>query len=320
MAKLTRLIENVVATLADMRRPPATAEQRALGERLATELRAISASGAVGTQTEFWRAKCAALCAAIETSDPIEFMRWPPVGATMVGRTTLKGVIPYWRLRRSGAWRRVWRKALRRPNFGHPPPFLVAPWTDAVAVQHAYHLLAFEQSTGQSFIDADTIVDIGGGYGSMARIVHALGFRGSYVIFDQPPVLALQRYYLGLHGIAAVDADSGDAVGAPVVLCRSIEQVTRSLTRPGRTRLSLLSTWALSEMPLELRLQLEPLLQLPSCAKALLAYQTQFEGVDNRRYFTELIERAGKSWTWQHFDMDFNPGNVYAFGVVDRRP
>ena len=49
----------------------------------------------------------------------------------------------------------------------------------------------------------DVIVEFGGGYGSMCRLVRKLGFKGRYVIFDLRPILALQKYYLGLHGVEA---------------------------------------------------------------------------------------------------------------------
>jgi hypothetical protein len=54
--------------------------------------------------------------------------------------------------------------------------------------------------------DTDCIIEFGGGFGSMCRLVHALGFRGQHIIFDLPPVWALQRYYLRLHGIEVDDS------------------------------------------------------------------------------------------------------------------
>jgi hypothetical protein len=82
---------------------------------------------------------------------------------------------------------------------------------------------------GSCLHDADCIVEFGGGFGSMCRLIGALGFRGRYVIFDLPPVLALQRYYLGLHGIEADDSGRAD-----VWLCPALDLVMDRLSK-GKT-------------------------------------------------------------------------------------
>jgi len=313
MPGLVRFAENVVATAGDWLRPTPTTQQQRLAERLVHELRELATHTPAGEQTQYWRATCRALHEAAEKGDPIEFMRWPPIAEAMVGRTTRLGTFYYWALRRSPDWRRVWAPALRRPNFGYPPPFLLAPWTDAISIQHGYHLLAFRQQTGRWFLDADVIIDVGGGYGSMARLVRALGYRGRYFIFDQPPVLALQRYYLALHGIDVSYAS--DANASQVVLCQDFDELLQSVAAGEQDHISVLSTWALSEMPFAVREQAERAFRLLGCASLLFAYQFEFEGLDNRRYFADLIARLGDGWTWHHSEMKFRPGHAYAFGV-----
>ena len=46
-----------------------------------------------------------------------------------------------------------------------------------------------------------------------------------------------------------------------------------------------MSTWAFSEMPMAVRLRVEPFFHLGTADKALFAYQPAFEGADNRAYF-----------------------------------
>jgi hypothetical protein len=117
---------------------------------------------------------------------------------------------------------------------GGPPPFppMFSPpmfSTNAMAIAHALHLFRFHSRLGSYLHDADCIVEFGGGFGSMCRLIGALGFRGRYVIFDLPPVLALQRYYLGLHGIEADDSGRAD-----VWLCPALDLVMDRLSK-GKT-------------------------------------------------------------------------------------
>ncbi len=309
---MIRLLQNAVATLVDLFPHRRTPEQRILAQRLAGDLRAIAASPLAGSRSEFWRETCLELCACAEGGDADYFMRWPPIASTMVHGTTPHALAAYRLLRRSPAWRSRWSAALHYAEFGHPPPFLRDLRTNAVAIQHASHLLLFAEATGQSFLDTDCIVELGGGYGSMCRLAHRLGYRGFYVIFDQPPVLALQRYYLGLHGIAA--AYASDEPGARFALCRTIGEVSSIVAAAGFKRVSLISTWALSEMPLGLRHELEALFELRALARALLSYQAEFTGIDNRRYFADLLERTTERLAWRHCEIEFLAGNYYAFG------
>src|SRR5260221_3039491 len=244
---LIRLLQNIVATLLDLRPGRLTPQQRWLAERLVSDLRSIAASPIAGAQSVFWREACLELCACAESGDANYFMRWPPIARTMVHGTTPHALAAYRLLRRSAAWRGIWSAALHYTEFGHPPPFLRDLRTNAIAIQHASHLFLFGEATGQSLIDADCILELGGGYGSLCRLTHSLGYRGKYIIFDQPPVLALQRYYLGLHGVAA--EYGGGEWAERGTLCRAIGELASVVARGRFKKISLLSTLALTEMP-----------------------------------------------------------------------
>ena len=299
---ITRFLENVIMTLQDVRGHHTTSAQRQLGERLTTELAVLSRSPSAGPQLDFWKATCDELYECARFQDPMTFLRWPPIAMTMTGGTSPDGIAAYRILQRSPRWP-TWSKIIRHPNYGASRPFLPNLSTNCITVQHASHLEIFLQRTGHSFLDADCIVDLGAGYGAMCMVARRLGYRGQYVIFDQPPVLALQRYYLALNGIDA-NYGTGD-----VALCRSLSE-TEEISRRFKT-VSVVSTWALSEMPVELRQQAEPL--LASATKVLLAYQADFEGIGNREYFTGLTQRI--TAPWKHFEIDFFPRNFYVFKV-----
>jgi hypothetical protein len=149
----------------------------------------------------------------------------------------------------------------------------------------------------------------------MCRLTQALGFRGRYVIFDLPPVLALQRYYLGLHGIGADVTEQAD-----VWLCPDLDKIMAWISRDKPARVSLMSTWALSEMPMSVRQRIEPFFRVEAATKALLAYQPIFEGNDNRLYFRDLKARTADRWSWAELPVDPSPkppvpsDSLYLFG------
>jgi len=311
-----RFVENALATVMDRWERPPTAAQLALAERLKSDLAALLAAQQAGEGSAFWTGICADLHRLATEADPLFFMRWPSIGATMVHGATLGTYQTWWRLRRSADWRRVWRPALRHKQFGHPPPFPPMLSTNAMAIEHAAHLVRYRQDTGSDFHAADAIIEFGGGFGSMCRLVRALGFRGTYIIFDLPPILALQRFYLGMHGIAA------DGTGREAVwLCPDLDLIRQRVAGMQSERVSLISTWDLSEMPLAVRDRVTPLFGSEACAKVLMAYQPSFEGNDNRRYFSDLVAGTADRWTWRQTPVDrpdrppSSRDSLYVFGV-----
>jgi len=144
----------------------------------------------------------------------------------------------------------------------------------------------------------------------MCRIASRLGFHGSYLIFDQPPMLALQRYFLALHGI---DSSYGEG-SAQVSLYSDLEELRKHLNHGGFHRIAVMSTWALSEMPLTFRAEIEPILDTDKCVVVLFAYQAEFEGIDNREYFESLLSRHSEGWDWAQVEVPYHL-SYYAFGV-----
>ncbi len=298
--ELVRVAENGVATLREaFVRAPTPLEAQA-AEALRQELRRLNdVEGAL----PFWRDTCEALARHAEEEDPRFFMRWPPIKSTMVNGTTAFSVDAYRRLRRTGDWKAVWKAGITHQPYGHGPPFLPYPRTNANTVMHAAHLLHFQSTTGRNWLAHDTIAEFGGGYGSMCRLAADLGFAGDYAIFDLPPIHALQRYYLTLH--ETIPRRS-------VLLTPSLSDVARAMG----PRSALMSTWALSEMPMPLREEIAALLHDTRVCSALFAYQRSFEGIDNVAWFADLAARTADQWDWRLTRIDVN--SDYLVGT--RRP
>ncbi len=196
----------------------------------------------------------------------------------------------------------VWRDAIRERAAGLPLPCVYYPASSTNAIHHAYHLCRFEEETEVRIRDVETIVEFGGGYGSLCRIAHGAGFTGKYVIFDLPEQSALQRYYLS-------------AVGIPnVLLLSEIEQVRALAETFHRPRL-FLATWSLSESPLPLRKRMAEVVR--DFDAFLIAYQNEFGGVDNDGSFQEW-----RSWfpdvRWTVYPIGQVLASSYLFGIREQ--
>jgi hypothetical protein len=194
----------------------------------------------------------------------------------------------------------VWRRVIRERVSGLPFPSVFYPLSSTNAIHHACHLCRFELETGAKLRQFETVVEFGGGYGSLCRIFHDFGFAGQYVIFDLPEQSALQRYYLNALGIRDVLTVSDVGLLASVV------------AEPVRGRQLFVATWSLSESPLGLRAHVAEAVR--GFDAFLIAYQSEFAGVDNTAFFGEW-----QGWfpdvSWMSFAIEHVPASTYLFGV-----
>lgn len=290
---LIRRIENIAATVSDRFPHAVSPDQAAAGDVFRESLTRLARDSESGSP--FWRHVCQTMRDRAASDDPMGFMRWPPIKATMINGTTPFTVRAYRALRAEPDWEAVWKAAITHPLHGRGPIFIPYPWTFGNTVMHAANLRHFQTAAGRSLLDSPFIAEFGGGYGSMARLVAKLGHPGGYAIFDLPPILALQRYYLTLHGVPA-----GEAGDTRVLLTPDLDAIRDRLV-PGT---ALMSTWALSEMPIPLREQIVALLDDPRCTDALFAYQAQFEGTDNTAWFKALADATAAAWHWRIVRID----------------
>jgi hypothetical protein len=96
---------------------------------------------------------------------------------------------------------------LQEDAVGAPPTVALPPdgiETSSNTVHQLYHLLRYEQETGRRLQDADTIVEWGGGFGSLMRVIFRMhGGCPTCIIMDTPIFSAVQWLYLS----AVLDED-----------------------------------------------------------------------------------------------------------------
>ena len=152
---------------------------------------------------------------------------------------------------------------------------------DTTDYHQAYHLVRFEELTGIDPRAFGRVVEIGGGYGAMARLWRKVGWNRPYTIIDIPEMQKLQEHYLD---------------GLDVELTGVVPEI-------GDDTL-VIATWSLSELPLADRMRYMPL--VAGSGGLLMAAQSEFDGVDNRKCFNIGIDYA---------EIEHIPGSFYVIGV-----
>ncbi len=298
--------------------PAATQHETQAISRLKERFAALSASGQLieVINNPTWQRFLLRLAELVETSDVRQFLQWDVIRKSM-----FVGDAPYVRqelayLQGRDDWSSRWAPAIEETHAGLPTPCHFRPTSSGNLIHHAYHVAQYERVTGQPISELNCVFEFGGGYGSMCRLFHNLGFHGSYVIFDMPPFSLLQEYYLSTIGVTTRDLDAFasnptgtccvshlNALGAAIDASQSAD----------RSRNLFLATWSLSECPLALRESILPLLGPFGCH--LFGFQAQFEDIDNVAYFRQFAAERGDSpvetWPIEHLS-----GNHYLVGPL----
>jgi hypothetical protein len=133
-------------------------------------------------------------------------------------------------------------------------------FTSASQMKCNHHYFHYNYLAKQDIRDFDQIVELGGGCGDMAKFIRHMGYKNQYTIIDLPSVIEIQKY--NLHGF-------------------DIKFSTAPVKSEGK-KVLFISTWGISECPLKWRDQVLDNLQPTNL---LIAYQRNFEGIDNEAYF-----------------------------------
>jgi hypothetical protein len=293
---------------------PATPRERGLIAELRARLRSLPARGVAGASEaeNTWAKVLNHFRHLVATRDPRAFLAWPHLQTMFVGDAEY--VAPELEhLRRRPDWETRWRAAVAESPVGRPAPYPAYPESSGNLVHHAYHVCRFEEAAGVRAGEFDLVVEFGGGYGSMCRLFHALGFAGRYLVFDFAEFSALQEYFLkslGLPVRAAAALLDGGAGVATISDAGELRAAVEALA-PGSRRSLFLATWSLSETPVAFRRDI--LAAAPHFDAFLLAYQESFGEADNRRFFDEWRE-AQPGVEWHGSRIEHLPGNFYLFG------
>ncbi len=145
------------------------------------------------------------------------------------------------------------------------------------------------------------VIELGAGTGANIA-VHASLSKEGVSIFDIPPMLAIQKRIL-------------NEISGSVEMCdaKYYSDTTALMEDAKKKPYIIVSYWAFTEFPMELRKTLEPLIQ--GSEFAFFACNSVFEGIDNLEYFEELGQRLdGKTITSEV--IDWNPYKKHSYVMI----
>jgi len=175
-----------------------------------------------------------------------------------------------------------WIKLLKENNVGNPLPFFLYNFFSGNKIRQVYLLqLGFEYS---KINNIDAVIEVGGGYGSMASIMKKINNDIEYVIYDLPEVNLLQFYYLKSQNI---DCEISE-INKKINLLSEINLLKEKLNflKNKKKKILIIAHWSISEMPISLRKDLEFLFM--NCDYAFVSFQDYFENISNTSYFKKL--------------------------------
>lgn len=252
-----------------------------------------------------WIGNLAILKKKILTENPKNFLQWAIIRNTMfIGNAIF--TLKEFKYLRQNNWGK-WKKAVNEKNFIPVEPYLLYPKSSGNLIHQAYHLAQFEKTTWEKIKDFDFIFEYGGGYGSMCQLVHNLGFKGKYLIFDFSIISALQVFFLKMNGLSA--SNNPRDTKNQILCLDNLKDVKRLLSPKGKSLF--MATWSLSESPLKIREQVFPLIE--NFKHHLIAYQNQFNEVDNKNYFKNYQKKL-KKLSWRNKEIEQLGSHNYLFG------
>jgi hypothetical protein len=176
-----------------------------------------------------------------------------------------------------------WKNLLKEDEVGDPIRYFLYPESSGNRIRQVYHLKKFCDFSHINIETIKRVIEIGGGYGCMARIFSKINHKIRYTIFDTFEVNLLQYYFLKLNKLKVSIENNKSRIN----LISSIN-VNNEINYKNNSKTLLIANWSLSEMPLKLRDKiLELIFKIPYI---LISFQDKFENINNLKYF-ERIKR-----------------------------
>lgn len=312
--KLSKYASKSLSSLYDKPLAPPTDREKELIEEIRTSFRGLPISETMNCSAseKEWSDYANRLKELVLNNDPREFLRWHVISGTMFVKHTSYITPELKYLKSRPDWQGRWREAIEESPVGHPIPYWRYSSSSGNLIHHAYHLAKFEEKTTMRINNVNYIFEFGGGYGSMCRLIHKLGFQGKYVIFDLPSFSALQQFFLKSIGAKVHSFDSFKAGENGVICISNLQQLRKIL--PDRTEASdsmFIATWSISEAPVSIRNSILPFVS--SFNEFLITYQHQFCEVNNVVFF-ENWKAHQKDIKWYEWEIEHIPESKYLLG------
>jgi len=211
-------------------------------------------------------------------NSPKNFLRQPTISKT-IHPDCVNLAISYLKEMKSNSFKI--NDNLQDGTIGNPYWFNPYPNFSPLSIQHLYHIYII-QKYFKILIKKDIshIIEIGGGYGNLCRIIKTLGYDKLYSIMDFPIMLNIQKNYLTAHKIDNIEF---------------FEYPISVKSQPSL----LIGTFSISEMPMDTRAVLE--FYYSTYTHLFFIYNTSFDGINNIEYFNSLKKLLENDFNIQCF-------------------
>jgi len=174
-----------------------------------------------------------------------------------------------------------WKNLLKEDEVGDPIRYFLYPVSSGNRIRQVYHLKKFCDFSNINIKTINRVLEIGGGYGCMARIFSKINHKINYTIYDTFEVNLLQYYFLKLNKLEVAIENSKSRIN----LISSIK-FNNEINYKNNSKTLLIANWSLSEMPLKLRKKILKLIfKIPYI---LISFQDKFENINNLKYFEKI--------------------------------
>lgn len=226
-------------------------------------------------------------------NSPTEFLRQPTISRTIHPNSNKLATHYFAEMQKNSFCTQYILPGLGDSKIGNPYQFKPIPGCSPMTIAKAYQLSLLKKHLG-FFLPKEQvsyIVEVGGGYGHLCRMIRNFGYTGRYTIIDFPEMLEIQKNFLIQNFINNVD------------FC----ELNMEKVEPKENEISILiATFSVNEMPLETRYYIEPYYNQYNYL--FFAHNSTFDGVDNKNYFSKLEEKLSPVFKIQYFrDMHRNP-------------
>jgi hypothetical protein len=180
-----------------------------------------------------------------------------------------------------------WKNLLKEDEVGDPIRYFLYPESSGNKIRQVYHLKKFCDFSNININTIKKVLEIGGGYGCMARIFSKINPKIKYIIFDTFEVNLLQYYFLKINKLEVAIENNKSKIN----LISSIK-INNEINYKKNSKTLLIANWSLSEMPLKLRNKILKLIfKIPYI---LISFQDKFENINNLKYFKKIKKKLDK--------------------------
>jgi len=181
-------------------------------------------------------------------------------------------------------------------------------------IHHLYHLLKFFKETSTDASDMKTVVEVGGGYGNMAKIFKMINPHATYIIIDIPIFSYLQCVYLktifGEDAVHMIEEGSLDVIPGKFNIIPLDNRHFKDISSDIKNVDLFVSTWALSESNDRMQELIKKEHHYFNAVHILLAYQKSNELFN----FAEDIQHLPTDYKAVfNEETEYLPRNYYLF-------